>query len=43
MGEKRKAYRSLIGKPEGKKPLRRSRRRRVDSINMDLGEIEWGC
>jgi hypothetical protein len=41
MGEKRNAYRLLVGKPEGKSPLRRPRRRWVDNINMDLGEV--GC
>jgi hypothetical protein len=40
--EKKNAYRLLIGKPEGMSPLGRPRRRRVDSIRMDLGEIEWG-
>jgi hypothetical protein len=42
MGEKRNAYRLLVGKPEGKRPLGRPRRRRVDSIKMDLLEIGWG-
>jgi hypothetical protein len=37
MGEKRNAYRLLVGKPEGKIPLGRSRRRWVDNIRMDLG------
>jgi hypothetical protein len=41
-GEKRNAYRLLVGKPEGKKPLGRLRRRWVDNIRMDLGEMEWG-
>jgi hypothetical protein len=41
-GEKRKAYRILVGKPEGKRPLGRPRRRWEDSIKMDLREIEWG-
>jgi hypothetical protein len=39
MGEKRKAYRILVGKPEGKRPL--GRRRWVDNIKMNLREIEW--
>jgi hypothetical protein len=38
MGEKRNAYRLLVGKPEGKRPLGRPKRRRVDNIRMDLGE-----
>jgi hypothetical protein len=42
MGEMRKAYRLLMGKPEEKRPLRRLRRRSVDNIRMDLGEIGWG-
>jgi hypothetical protein len=35
-GEKRNAYRILVGKPEGKMPLRRRRRRWVDNIKMYL-------
>jgi hypothetical protein len=42
MGEKRKAYRLLVGNLEGKRPLVRSRRRWVDNIRMDLGEASWG-
>jgi hypothetical protein len=42
MGEKRNAYRLLVGKPEGKRSLGRSRRRWVDNIRMDLVEVEWG-
>jgi hypothetical protein len=42
MGEKIKACRLLVGKPEGKRPLGRSRRRWVDNIKMDLLEIGWG-
>jgi hypothetical protein len=41
MGEKRNACRMLMGKPEGKRPLGRPRRRLVDNIKMDLREIEW--
>jgi hypothetical protein len=39
METKRNAYRILVGKPEGKKLLGRSRRRWVDTIKMDLREI----
>jgi hypothetical protein len=42
IGEKRNAYRLLVGKPEGKRPLGRPRRRWVDNIGMDLGEVRWG-
>jgi hypothetical protein len=42
MGEKRNAYRLLVGKPEGKRPLLRPRRRWVDNIRTDLGEVGWG-
>jgi hypothetical protein len=38
-GEKRNAYRILVGKPEGKSPLGRPRRKWVDNIEMDLREI----
>jgi hypothetical protein len=34
-------YRILVGKPGGKRPLGRTRRRWVDNIKMDLREIEW--
>jgi hypothetical protein len=40
-GAKRNAYRILMGKPEGKRPLGRPRRRWVDNIRMGHGEIEW--
>jgi hypothetical protein len=39
MGEKRNVYKLLIGKPEGKRPLGRPRRRWIDNIKMDLLEI----
>jgi hypothetical protein len=42
IGEKRNAYRILVGKPEGKRTLGRPRRRWEDSIRMDLREIGWG-
>jgi hypothetical protein len=38
-GEKRSAYWLLVGKPEGKRPLGRPRRRWVDNIRMDLLEV----
>jgi hypothetical protein len=38
-GEKRNAYRLLVGKSEGKRPLGKPRRRWVDNIRMDLGEV----
>jgi hypothetical protein len=41
MGETRNAYRILVGKPEGKRPLARPRHRWVDNIKTDLTEIEW--
>jgi len=41
MGEKRVVYRVLVGKPEGRRPLGRPRRRWVDNIRMDLQEV--GC
>jgi hypothetical protein len=42
MGEERKLYKVLVGKPEGKRPLGRPRRRWEDGIRMDLGEIGLG-
>jgi hypothetical protein len=46
MGEKRNVYRLLVGKPEGKRPLGRLRRRWIDNIKMDLLEtgvsvVDW--
>jgi hypothetical protein len=45
-GEKRNAYRLLVGKPEGRRPLGRPRRRWLDNIRMDLvevglGDVDW--
>jgi hypothetical protein len=42
MGEKRNAYRLLVGKPEEKRPLRRLRHRWMNKIRMDLVEVGWG-
>jgi hypothetical protein len=41
-GEKRHAYRLLMGKPEEKRPLGRPRRRWVYNIKINLGEVGWG-
>ena len=41
MGEERGVYRVLVGKPEGRRPMGRPRRRRVDNIRMDIQEV--GC
>jgi hypothetical protein len=46
MGERRNAYRLLVGKPEGRRPLGRPRRRWSDNIRMDLvevglGDVDW--
>jgi hypothetical protein len=41
MGEKMNAYGLLVGKPYGKRPLGRPRRRWVDNIRLDLGEVGW--
>ena len=41
MGEERGVYRVFVGKPEGKRPLGRPRRRWIDNIRMDLQEV--GC
>jgi hypothetical protein len=42
MGDERKVYKVLVGKPEGKRPLGRPRRRWEDGVRMDLGEIGLG-
>jgi hypothetical protein len=42
MGEGREVYRDLVGKPEGKRPLGRTRRRRESNIMVDLQEVRCG-
>jgi hypothetical protein len=42
IGEERNVHKVLMGKPEGKRPLERPRRRWEDGIRMDLTEIAWG-
>jgi hypothetical protein len=42
MGKKRNVYRLLLGKPEGKRPLGRPRRRWVDNTRIDLREVGFG-
>jgi hypothetical protein len=41
MGETKNAYGILVGKPEGKRPLGRPRRRWVEDINMELRDVGW--
>jgi hypothetical protein len=43
MGEERGVQRVLVGKPDGKRPLRRPRHRWEDNIKMDLQEVGGGC
>jgi hypothetical protein len=42
MGERRGACKALVGKPEGRRPLGRPRRRWEDNIKIDLREVGWG-
>jgi hypothetical protein len=42
MGAERGVYRVLVGKPEGKRPLGRPRRRCVDNVRMDLQDVGFG-
>jgi hypothetical protein len=42
MCERRGTYRTLVGKPEGRRPLERPRRRWEDNIKMDLRQAVWG-
>jgi hypothetical protein len=41
MGERRGAYRILVGRPEGRRPLGRPRRKWEDNIKMELQEVGW--
>jgi hypothetical protein len=41
MGDRKNAYGLSVGKPEGKRPLGRPRRRWVNNIRMDLGDVGW--
>jgi len=43
MGKRRGAYRILMGRPEGRRPLGRPRHRWWDVIKMDLQEVGWGA
>jgi hypothetical protein len=43
MGEERKVYKVLVGKPEGKRPLGRPSCRWEDGIGMELGKMDWVC
>jgi hypothetical protein len=42
MGEEKKMYKILEGKPEGKRPLERPTYRCEDEIRIDVGEMGWG-
>ena len=42
VGKRRGAYKILVGKPEGKRPLGRPKRRWEDDIKMDLQDVGWG-
>jgi hypothetical protein len=42
MGKKRNVYRLSVGKPKGKRPIGRTRRRWVDNTKMDPGDVVWG-
>jgi hypothetical protein len=43
MGERRGVYRALVGKPEGRRPLGRPRRRWENNIKINLWEVGWGA
>jgi hypothetical protein len=42
VGKTRSAYKTLVGKPERKRPLGRPKRRWEDNIKMDFQDVEWG-
>jgi hypothetical protein len=42
MGDRRDGYRILVGRPEGRRPLVRIRRRWKDNIKVDIQEVGWG-
>jgi hypothetical protein len=41
MGEKKNAYKLLVGKPEGRRPLGRERRRWLDLVEVGWGDVDW--
>jgi hypothetical protein len=43
IGKRRGAYRALVRKPEGRRPLGRPRRKSEDNIKMDIREVGWGA
>ena len=43
MGERRRTYKDLVGKPQGKRPLGRTRHRWEDNIKINLQEMGWGA
>jgi len=43
MGERRRAYKDLVGKPQGKRPRGRTRHRWEDNIKINLQEVGWGA
>jgi hypothetical protein len=42
MGDKRGAYKFMVGRPEGKRPLERPRHRWKDNTKIDIQEVRWG-
>jgi len=43
IGKRRRAYKDLVGKPQGKRPLGRTRHTWEDNIKIDIQEVEWGA